>query len=256
MSKLGKLILPLAALMMATTARAQSSSAVEEQFANLTQSLSGTADRLLTVASAHDAAVPNAVPSKAELENPAEALGTAPRSRRWRELRQQIEPILKAQGLPTEVLAVVKVESGGQPDALSRAGARGLWQLMPDTARRYGLIVDGATDERLDPKKATWAATQYLRELLELFGDWRLALAAYNAGEEAVSRAVTRSGSREFEVLSLKRVLPKETRKYVPAVLAVMKQLGSGEEPKLSEPVTRASLRNSTLVYAATDAGD
>ncbi|HWR14860.1 MAG TPA: lytic transglycosylase domain-containing protein [Terriglobales bacterium] len=256
MSKYGKRILLFATLMMATGALAQSSSAVEEQFADLTQSLSGTADRLLTAASAHDAAVPNPVASTAILPQPAEALGLMARSRRWQELRQQIEPILKAQGLPIEVLAVVKVESGGQPDALSRAGARGLWQLMPDTARRYGLIVDGATDERLDPEKATWAATQYLRELLELFGDWRLALAAYNAGEDAVSRAITRSGSREFEVLRLKRVLPEETRKYVPAVLAVMRQLGSVGEPKLPEPITRVSLDNSARVYASTDAGD
>jgi hypothetical protein len=97
MSKLGKLILLLATLMMATTALAQSSSAVEEQFANLTQSLSGTADRLLTAASAHAAAVPNPVASTAILPQPAEALGLMARSRRWQELRQQIEPILKAQ---------------------------------------------------------------------------------------------------------------------------------------------------------------
>ena len=138
-------------------------------------------------------------------------------------------------------------------DALCPAGARGLWQLMPDTARRYGLIVSESRDERLDPEKATWAATQYLRDLHEIFGDWRLALAAYNAGEDAIARAISRSGSREFDVLSLKRAIPEETRNYVPAVMAAMRKFG---DPKVLAGLTEVVRRDTSRVYASMDVGD
>lgn len=253
MKLLGKWCFVLATVLTATTAMAQSFSAVEEQFADLTQSLGGTADRLLKATSAQpDPGSINfagQVATSQKSERAASSIG----NRRWRELRTQIEPILKAQGLPVEVLAVVKVESGGQLDAVSSAGARGLWQLMPDTARRYGLIVSESKDERLDPEKATWAATQYLRDLHEVFGDWRLVLAAYNAGEDAISRAIARSGSREFDVLSLKRAIPEETRKYVPAVLAAMKKIG---DPNVLESLTQVAHREISQVYASMDVGD
>jgi soluble lytic murein transglycosylase-like protein len=253
MKLFGKWCLVLAAVLTAATAMAQSPSAVEEQFADLTQSLGGTADRLLKATSAQpgpgSTKPANQVPALQKLERAASSIG----STRWRELRTQIEPILKAQGLPVEVLAVVKVESGGQLNALSRAGARGLWQLMPDTARRYGLIVSESKDERLDPEKATWAATQYLRDLHETFGDWRLAFAAYNAGEDAISRAISRSGSREFDVLSLKRAIPEETRKYVPAVLAAMRKIG---DPNVLEGLTQVAHREISQVYASMEVGD
>jgi membrane-bound lytic murein transglycosylase D len=87
---------------------------------------------------------------------------------------------------------------------------------MPETARRYGLVVTPARDERLDPVKATRAAARYLRDLRGQFGDWKLAFAAYNAGEAAVQRAVSRAGGADLQrVLAL---LPAETRAYVPAV--------------------------------------
>ena len=170
MKLLGKWCFVLAAVLTTAAAMAQSSSTIDQQFAALDHSLSGAADRLLT------AGTPQRSPAfdrgASQAGRSARRQGrhaTSVQSLRWRELRMQVEPILKAQGLPVEVLAVVKVESGGQLDALSRAGARGLWQLMPDTARRYGLIVSESKDERLDPEKATWAATQYLRDLRELF---------------------------------------------------------------------------------------
>lgn len=138
-------------------------------------------------------------------------------------LRPVLEPILRAEGVPRQMAAVVLVESGGQSTALSPKGARGLWQFMPDTARRYGLVVTGSLDERLDLYKSTRAAARYLRDLYTQFGDWPLALAAYNAGEDAVQRAVERTSTREFS--SIAGRLPVETQNYVPAVLKAMDML-------------------------------
>ena len=138
------------------------------------------------------------------------------------ELRPVLAPILQDEGVPSEIAALVLVESGGQPTALSPKGARGIWQFMPDTARRFGLTIDKGTDDRLDIQKSTLAAARYLRDLHEQFGDWSLALAAYNAGEIVVQRAVSRSGSKDFALLSNRRLIPAETRAYVPAVMAAL----------------------------------
>ena len=253
MKLLSKWCFVVAAVLTTAAAMAQSSSTIDEQFAALDHSLSGTADRLLVAATAQRSPGSDKVASQTFALQKSGSAASSIRSARWLELRMQIEPILKAQGMPVEVLAVVKVESGGRLDALSRAGARGLWQLMPDTARRYGLIVSESKDERLDPEKATGAATQYLRDLHELFGDWKLALAAYNAGEETVSRAIARTGSREFDVLSLKRAIPEETRKYVPAVLAQMWVMSDSQHP---QPSTPAGHGNNSLVYASMGFGE
>jgi hypothetical protein len=148
---------------------------------------------------------------------------------RIRRLRPVIEPILKEEGLPPETLGLLLVESGGNPAALSPRGARGLWQFMPATARRYDLRVDFGTDDRVDVERSTRAAARHLRDLQEQFGSWPLALAAYNAGDRAVQRAVRRAGSRDFATLSALRLLPAETRAYVPAVLAAARFFGGGE---------------------------
>jgi soluble lytic murein transglycosylase-like protein len=134
-------------------------------------------------------------------------------------LRPMLEPILREEGVPQQMAAVVLVESGGQSAALSPKGARGLWQFMPDTARRYGLVVTASLDERLDPYKSTRAAARYLRDLHTQFGNWPLALAAYNAGEDTVQRAVDRTSTRDFSLISRMGILPLETRSYVPAVM-------------------------------------
>lgn len=140
-------------------------------------------------------------------------------------LRPAIEPILRNHGIPTDLVAVVLVESGGRANALSPKGARGLWQLMPDTARRYGLRVDENQDERLDLFKATEAAAQYLHDLHAQFGDWKLALAAYNTGELNLGTAILRAHSQDFDQLTNLRVLPLETRSYVPRVLAAIRSI-------------------------------
>jgi soluble lytic murein transglycosylase-like protein len=141
-------------------------------------------------------------------------------------LRPIVEPILQSHGVPAGLVAVVLVESGGRATALSPKGARGLWQLMPDTARRYGLRVDEIHDDRLDLFKATGAAARYLHDLYAQFGDWRLALAAYNTGEANVDSAIQRAHTQDFDQLTSLRLLPLETRNYVPRVLAAAPSIG------------------------------
>jgi len=141
-------------------------------------------------------------------------------------LRPAVEPILRSHGVPTDLVAVILVESGGRSDALSPKGARGLWQLMPDTARRYGLRVDDIQDDRVDLFKATDAAARYLHDLYAQFGDWKLALAAYNTGEANVGSAILRARTSDFDQLTNLRLLPLETRNYVPRVLAAIRTFG------------------------------
>jgi membrane-bound lytic murein transglycosylase D len=148
---------------------------------------------------------------------------------RVRELRPIIEPILREQQVPPALIAAVLVESAGRSTAVSPRGARGVWQLMPDTARRYGLNVGANIDERLDVVKSTRAAAHYLYDLHAQFGSWRLALAAYNAGEGAVQHARDRAGAGDF--LRLSSLLPTETRNYVPAVWSAVQILGDGASP-------------------------
>jgi peptidoglycan lytic transglycosylase D len=102
-----------------------------------------------------------------------------------------------------------------------------MWQLMPDTARRYGLRVDDRVDERVDPIKSTHAAASYLRDLYAMFHDWPLALAAYNTGENRIQNVIDRTGIRGFTEMAQRRLLPLETIQYVPAVLRLIR---SGQE--------------------------
>ena len=145
-----------------------------------------------------------------------------------------IARLLQEHGLPPGLTSVVAVESAFNPLALSPKGARGLWQLMPDTARRYGLKVERNEDERINPLKATHAAAAYMKDLFAQFQDWPLALAAYNAGEDRVARAMIRTGARDFWTLRRHGALPDETLRYVPAVLKKF-------EPPLDAPETERS---------------
>ncbi len=131
-----------------------------------------------------------------------------------------IRDVLRAHGLPEELAFTAMIESGFKPDAVSRAGAKGMWQFMAGTARRYGLRVDRWVDERLDPEKSTVAAAGYLRDLHALFGSWALAQAAYNAGEVKVLRAIRLTGSQDFWTLAQSRHLRRETKDFLPQIHA------------------------------------
>jgi hypothetical protein len=163
--------------------------------------------------------------------------------RRLRPIRPVIENILSEEGVPRELIWVGLVESGYDRAARSPKNAVGMWQLIPETARRFGLVV-GRVDERIDTVKATRAAARYLRLLYETFGDWQLALAAYNAGEARVQSAIGRAGTRDFRALADGQYLPRETRAYVPAVMAAQILDGAemGKLYKRTDSITRQTI--------------
>ena len=129
------------------------------------------------------------------------------------------EELLKA-GLPVELRSMAIIESALQATAYSRAGAAGLWQFMPATAKSYGLEVNTMIDERYDPYKATKAACRYLKDLYNMYNDWSLAIAAYNCGQGNVNKALARAGQNPESFWDIYWHLPSETRGYVPAFIA------------------------------------
>jgi membrane-bound lytic murein transglycosylase D len=131
-----------------------------------------------------------------------------------------IRQVFRKKGLPEDLAFTAMIESGFNPLAVSRAGAKGLWQFMEQTGRRYGLRVDRWVDERLDPEKSTEAAADYLKDLFAQFGHWFLAQAAYNAGEVKVARAVERTRSNDFWTIARGRWLREETKQFVPQIQA------------------------------------
>lgn len=130
------------------------------------------------------------------------------------------EEALDRHDLPLELKYLAVVESGLNPQAKSHAGARGLWQFMYSTAKYQGLRIDSYIDERRDPLRSTEAACMYLNRLHDMYDDWYLALAAYNAGPGNVNRAIRRSGGKR-NFWEIRFYLPRETRNYVPAFMAV-----------------------------------
>ena len=131
------------------------------------------------------------------------------------------EQELDSHDIPLEIKYLAIVESALKPRAKSRVGATGLWQFMYNTGKMYGLDVSSYVDERSDPIKSTEAATKYLSKLYEIFGDWDLALAAYNSGPGNVTKAIRRSGGYQ-NYWNIRHNLPRETAGYLPAFLATM----------------------------------
>ena len=129
------------------------------------------------------------------------------------------EEALEAYQLPLELKYLPIIESALNPTAVSHAGAAGLWQFMPSSGKAYGLEINTLVDERRDLVKSSWAAARLLRDLYNLFGDWHLAIAAYNCGPENINKAIRRSGG-EKDYWKIYSYLPRETRGYVPAFIA------------------------------------
>ncbi len=131
------------------------------------------------------------------------------------------EDIFNRYGLPSELKAMAIIESALTPTAVSRAGAKGMWQFMYNTARTYGLRINSYVDERLDVEKAADAAARYLLDSYNIFGDWCLAISAYNCGAGNVNKAIRRAGGNK-DFWSIYPYLPKETRGYMPAFVGAL----------------------------------
>lgn len=129
-------------------------------------------------------------------------------------------------GVPEDLVWLALVESVWNPRAVSPAAAGGIWQFIPKTAKEYGLKVESGNDERGDPVKQTRVAAAYLRDLYTIFGDWALAMAAYNCGEPRVMKAIVENGRANYWEICEKRLLPEETRNYVPKILAAIRVVG------------------------------
>jgi membrane-bound lytic murein transglycosylase D len=167
-----------------------------------------------------------------------------------------ISRVLAQEGIPQEMIFLAQAESAFQPRAISRALCVGIWQFERHTGALYGLIPGAVTDDRLDPERATRAAAHHLHDLYTHFGDWYLAMAAYNCGEACIDRAVARTGYADFWELRRLNVLPRETANYVPAILAMtiiaknLKEYGI-EDPGLEDAVEYDSIELVTPTHLA-----
>jgi membrane-bound lytic murein transglycosylase D len=153
-----------------------------------------------------------------------------------------IDSVFEQNELPVELKYLAFVESGFKYNAISRSGAVGPWALMPKAAKQYGLKISGHNDERLDYYKSTQAAAGLLTDLFAKYGDWLLVIAAYNCGPGGVSKAIKRSGSRNYWVLQ--NFLPEETRKHVKKFIAIHYYFeGHGSVTTMTKAETETHIR-------------
>src|SRR5579863_9868149 len=162
-----------------------------------------------------------------------------------------ISRILAEEGIPQELIHLAQAESGFLPRAVSRASAEGLWQFVKFRGNEYGLKQTPYSDERLDPEKATRAAARHLHDLYNEFGDWYLAIAAYNCGPGAIEKAVERTGYADFWELRARRVLPVETTNYVPIILAMTIMAKNAPEYGLDQITPDPPVEYETIVTAS-----
>ena len=152
------------------------------------------------------------------------------------------EEILDQFNLPLELKYLALVESALNPKAKSWAGATGLWQFMYNTGKEYNLKVSSYVDERMDPFRATIAACEFFKKSYSVYGDWSLVLASYNSGRGNVNKAIRRSGGKK-NYWQIRRFLPKETRSYVPAFIAVCYAMNYASDHKISSEKPRVLFR-------------
>jgi membrane-bound lytic murein transglycosylase D len=163
-----------------------------------------------------------------------------------------IARILKEEGVPLDLIYLCQAESSFEPRAVSLAQAKGMWQFMSSRGKEYGLRQTWWIDERSDPEKSTRAAARHLKDLYQEFGDWYLAMAAYNSGPVRVQRALDRTGADNFWTLADKKALPKETINYVPTILAMTiigknpEKYGFNVTPQAPLETERVSLNKAT----------
>ncbi len=166
--------------------------------------------------------------------------------------RPMIERVLREEGVPLELIHLAQAESGFMPRALSNMAAAGMWQFVKFRGQQYGLNQTAYTDDRLDPEKATRAAARHLKDLYNQFGNWYLAIGAYNCGPGCVERAVERTGYADFFELRARRAIPVETTNYVPIILAMTIMTKNAKEYGLDEVVPQAPLEYDTVEMNAT----
>jgi membrane-bound lytic murein transglycosylase D len=171
-----------------------------------------------------------------------------------------IRRVLEEQGVPQDLIYLAQAESAFQPQAVSRSGARGIWQFMPYRGGEYDLQRSYWVDERSDPEKATRAAARHLRDLYGMFGDWYLVMAAYNSGPLNVARAIQRTGYADFWELQRRKALPKETQNYVPIIIAMAlvakdpASYGVHVDAQKPEPVETIKLEHPIDLHLVADA--
>ncbi len=157
------------------------------------------------------------------------------------------EQALEVYGIPLELKYLPVIESALNPNAVSRVGATGLWQFMIATGKRYGLRVNSMIDERRDPVKASYAAAHYLSDLYNIFGDWNLVIAAYNAGPGNINKAIQRSGGKR-DYWEIYPYLPMETRGYVPAFIAANYIMNYYCEHNICPMITTLPVQSDTIM--------
>lgn len=173
------------------------------------------------------------------------------RSVRYRDMAMRV---FKEEGVPADFIWLAQVESSWNPYAISSVGAKGIWQFMPGTGSDYGLSQTYWVDERSNPEKSTRAAAKYLKYLANYFhGNWTLALAAYNTGPGNVDSAIKRSGTRDFWALHGAGYLARETRNYVPAILAVVSIAKSPERYGFQMPTAYTPKYETRAIAQQTD---
>ncbi len=177
--------------------------------------------------------------------------------------RPMIQRVLQEEGIPQELIHLAQAESGFIPRAVSRKAAGGMWQFVVFRGQQYGLMQTRFTDDRMDPEMATRAAAHHLHDLYNEFGDWYLAIAAYNCGPGNIEKAVERTGYADFWELRSRGALPAETTNYVPIILAmtIMEKNGAAygldgvqfDAPREYDTVKTSALTSMTLVSDITD---
>ena len=166
--------------------------------------------------------------------------------------RPMISRILAEEGVPQELIHLAQAESGFLPRAVSRAAAGGMWQFVKFRGNEYGLMQTATTDERFDPEKATRAAARHLKDLYNEFGDWYLAIAAYNCGPGCVEKAVEHTGYADYWELRARHAIPAETTNYVPIILAMTIMAKNAPEYGLDQVVPDQPMEYDTIKVNAT----